>query len=68
MPSACAGFVAAIPVLPVPAPVWLVGEDCGLAPRPCSLFSSWANAATQSCKSNTPITATFVPPTKGFIA
>src|ERR1700683_1713219 len=68
MPSASPDFAAAIPMLPVPAPVWPVGEDCRLAPRFCSLFCSWANAATQSCKNNTPITATLVQPTKGFIA
>jgi hypothetical protein len=68
MPSACPGFAAAIPVFSVPAPVWPVGEDCELAPRSCLLFSSWANAATQSCNNNTPITTTLVQPTKGFIA
>jgi len=68
MPSAFPGLAAAIPVLPVPAPVRPVGEDCRLAPRDCSRFCSWANAATQSCKVNAPITATLVQPIKGFIA
>ena len=49
MPSACPGFAAVIPALPVPAPVWLVGEDSMLAPRSICLLSSWADTATQSC-------------------
>ena len=68
MPSAFPGLAAAIPVLPAPAPVRPVGEDCRLAPRSCSRFCSWANAATQSCKVIALITTTLVHPIKGFIA
>src|SRR5271166_1126244 len=68
MPSAFPGFAAAIRVLLASAPVWPVREDGVLAPRSCSLFSSWVNAATQSCNINITMTENLVSLSRCFIS